>query len=210
MKRVTVFGATGKVGSKVVVKLLEQQNMVTAFVYGGHAFAPNPNLVIVQGDIYNATDVATALRGSEAVFSALGSWGTPKKDILTAGMRNIIPAMLTQDIKRIITLTGADARAPGDKIDHLHAFSHAFFGIFAGKILDDGENHIKLLSESELDWTILRSPVMNEFGKKGSYVLRERLPGLTATIHRDDVAAALVDLLDTDQYNRRAPVIYRK
>lgn len=209
MRKVVVFGASGKVGSRIIVRLLEKDIQVTAFVHGEHAFAPNPHLTIFKGNIYSADDVRAALSGADAVVSALGSWGTPKKDILSSGMQNIIPAMQASGIKKIVSVTGADARAPGDKPDLMHKLTHSFFGVVANKILEDGEKHITLLAGSKLDWTVLRSPVMNESGTSGSYVLRETLPSLTATIHRDDVASAMVDLLESDQYVRRAPVIYR-
>jgi putative NADH-flavin reductase len=65
------------------------------------SFENNPNLEIAKGDIYNTTYINSAMEGVDAVVSALGSWGTPKKDILTAGMRNIIPAMQKNKVKEL-------------------------------------------------------------------------------------------------------------
>lgn len=210
MKQVTVFGASGNIGSRVVKILIKKRYKVIAFVHGDHNFDESPNLVVYTGDIYNAEDVGAALRGSKFVISALGSWGAPKKDVLAAGMSTIIPAMKKHKIRRIVTLTGADARVSSDKPGLTHKLTHAFFGAAAPKIMRDGEQHMRFLAASSLEWTTLRSPVMTDKGELGNYVLRMKLPGIFATIHRDDVAAAMVWLVETGEYVRKAPVIYRK
>jgi putative NADH-flavin reductase len=209
MKQVTVFGANGNIGSRLVRLLLENDYKVVAFVHGTFDFPKNSNLKIVRGDIYEAAQVKRAVKGSDIVVSTLGSWGAPKKDVVSSGMRTIIPAMNAYGISRIVTLTGADARDPHDKPTLSHKITHALFGAVVIKILKDGETHMRLLRESNLDWTTLRSPVMNETGGVGNYTLRFTLPGLFETIHRDDVAAAMLWLVETGQYSRRAPIIYR-
>lgn len=210
MKQVTVFGASGNIGSRVVILLLKKKYKVIAFVHGDYEFKPNANLVVYKGDIYNTKDVAKAVAGSKIVISALGSWGAPRKDVLTAGMHAIIPAMKAQKIRRIVTLTGADARVPDDKPSFMHKLTHALFGAAAPKIMRDGEQHMRFLNASNLDWTTLRSPVMKDTGEVGNFALRMKLPDIFATIHRDDVAAAMVWLAETGEYSHKAPIIYRK
>lgn len=206
MAHVTVFGANGRIGSRVVQLLADQGHSVNACVYGKHALPDKQSINVVTCNVYKYDDVATALSGSQIVISALGSWGTPKKDILTEGMKNIIPAMKASGISRIVSLTGADARDADDKPDIIHKLSHAFFGIIAGKILQDGEAHLRLLRESSLDWTVVRSPVMKDTGSP-SYTLTAKLPSPFASIHRDAVAKCLVDLALNSEYKHQAPII---
>lgn len=207
--QVTVFGANGKVGSKVVEKLLTKNHKVVAFVYKAQNMPNHPNLTVVQGDIHNVTDVSSALKGSQAVVSALGSWGTASKDILTAGMQAIVPAMQSQQITRIISLTGADAWDSTDTPSLFRRLNHFALGLIAPRILRDGEQHIAALRESGLDWTVLRSPVMKEEGKLG-YTLQDRPLQLWSTIMREDVANALVQLLADNTYLQQSPYIKRR
>lgn len=207
--QIAVFGANGKVGSHVVRGLLDRGYMVVAFVHGSHRFSANPNLKIVQGDIYNADDVKDSLVGSEVVVSALGSWGTPKKDILTEGMKNIIPAMQDANITRIVSLTGADARVKDDQLSIIHRISRSLLGFVAPKVLHDGEEHIRLLQESALQWTVLRSPVMNERGTP-MYKLSNSRPMPWQTIHRQAVAEAMIDQVDVTNTLQKYPYIWRK
>jgi putative NADH-flavin reductase len=196
--RIVIFGANGRVGNLVVKEALKRGHKVSAFVHSRSSFDYNPSLKIVKGDIYNPKDVENAVKGSDAVISALGSWGTPKKDILTTGMKNIIPAMQNNKTKRIVSLTGSDALAPGDTKTLIYILSHFTLSRLAPKILKDGETHIKLLSDSDLNWTVVRSPVMNSRPKPWS------------TINRKSVALAMLDLAESNKNVKSAPHIIRK
>lgn len=203
-----VFGANGRIGSLVVQQLLAQNQQVIAFVRGKHNFQPNNNLKIHKGDIYNKDQVASAVQQASVVISCLGSWGTPKKDILTIGMKNIVPAMEKYKLSRIVTLTGADARTSSDQPNIIQKANHALIKIIAKKILEDGENHIKLLEQTNLKWTVLRSPVMTN--SISDYQLTNKLPWPFATISRQAVASSLVDVARKNIFIQQAPIISKK
>lgn len=208
MKQVTVFGANGKVGSLVVERLLTAGYRVVGFVHVARDAPTHPHLRIVEGDVHILHDVEKALKGSDMVISALGSWGTPQKDILRVAMAHIIPTMNEQGIRRVISLTGAEARAAGDELSLLHRVSHLGAGLVAGKILSDGEDHIAQLEASGLDWTVLRSLIMNESGES-TYKLGLHRPAPWQTIHRHAVADAMVQMLLDRTYSQQAPFITR-
>lgn len=206
--RVTVFGASGKVGSLVVQEALARGHEVVAFTHSKD-LSPAAGLRVVKGDIYDAESATGAIKGSDAVISALGSWGTPKKDVLSAAIANIIPAMEKAGIKRIVSLTGSGANAPDDKFDPINAVGHMAFGLVASKVLHDSEKHIEMLAESSLDWTVLRSPPMNSRGNPRTYSVGQKRPLPIVTINRRAVAKCLVDLVESTRYARQAPFIKR-
>jgi putative NADH-flavin reductase len=223
MKTVTVFGANGRVGSLVVDELVKRGYTVRAFVHGA-PHRKHKEVAYIKGDVANGAEVEAALGSADAVISALGSWGTPSKDILTVGMKHIIPAMQQKGVRRVISLTGADAWASSQytvrkqaglftKMNKrpawLQVASHAVFSRLAPKIIQDGETHIALLEKSSLDWTVVRSPVMNEKGASG-FVLTERYPWPWQTINRQAVAVALVDQLESTTFIGAAPYITRR
>jgi putative NADH-flavin reductase len=104
---VTVFGATGQIGRLVVGDVLAADHDVTAYVRNpgklGHS---DPRLVIVAGELSDKTRILQAVRGSDAVISALGpllrrgSTGTP----VTDGTKSIVAAMQTEHVGRYIGL----------------------------------------------------------------------------------------------------------
>ena len=208
--KVVVFGANGKVGSIVTDTLLQAGHEVRAFVHKASSLHDHPNLETVEGDIYEAQQVQDAIQGMDAVISTLGSWGTPKKDILTVGMRHIIPAMQLHGTRRIISLTGAEARAYGDKLSPLHRLNHFAIGLLAGKVLKDGELHIQLLEDTDFDWTVIRSPIMKSSGSPKTFTLSLRRPQAWQRINRAAVATAIVSQLADKQHIQQAPFIVQR
>ena len=71
--RVTVFGASGKIGSLVVDDLLTRGHGVTAYVRDpGKLNISHPNLITVVGELSDPDRIRQAVRGADAVISALG------------------------------------------------------------------------------------------------------------------------------------------
>lgn len=206
--QITVFGANGKVGRLVVGELLARHHQVVAVVHSKSPFTDDSNLRVVKGDVYLPRQVAEAVAGSQAVISTLGSWGTPGKDVLSVGMANIIPAMQANGIRRIVSLTGSGAFAAGDDISSLDSATHTLMDLAAGKVLRDGEQHIRLLQASGLDWTVLRSPVMTN-GSVTAYRLQPGRPLPWATISRYTVAHAMADQFADASFLYQAPFIVR-
>ena len=207
--KAVVFGASGRVGSQVVNLLLECGDNVVAVVHSRNLFEPNPNLTVVALDVHDQVKVTEVISGSQVILSCLSNWGSEQGDVLTAAMRAIVPAMKTVGVRRIISLTGNAAFTPDDKPTALQKANRAMLAKLAPKVLADGEAHMPVLRASGLDWTVLRSPVMNELGKH-TYRLSSALSGATATIHRHAVAQAMVDQIDDAQWLQKTPVIWRR
>ncbi|MBC7582106.1 NAD(P)H-binding protein [Aeromicrobium sp.] len=203
--QITIFGASGSVGRLVVSEALKRGYDVVAFVHNHNPFEELNHLTIVKGDIANSGDITKALLGSEAVISCLGSWGQPGRNVLTTAMTAIIPAMKAQKITRIITLTGSGAMAPDvtEGLGH-KLFMKAMAPFPAGKVFHDGEQHMKLLAVSSLDWTSLRSPIMKS---KGTSAYQLTSKASNARLPRSAVVAALIDQLTLTEYIYQAPII---
>lgn len=208
MKHITVFGASGKVGRLVVERLLRNEYAVTAFVHGSHTFSASDTLHVVTGDVHELHDVRRALKNTDAVVSTLGSWGTSTQDVLRSAMGNIVPEMERTGIRRIVSLTGSEARARGDDLSAIHRVAHRGMSLIAGKVLSDGEAHLSVLEKSSLDWTVVRSPAMTTIGKQG-FTLNDKRPLPWQTIHRFAVADAMVAQLEDDRFVQSAPYIHR-
>lgn len=204
--RVVVFGANGKVGTLVVQKLVADGHSVRAFVRSASPSA-NANIEVFEGDVHNAKQVAAAIKDTDAVVSALGSWGTSSKDILTSAMQAIIPAMQENGVQRIVSLTGSGARDSSDHPSIIDKCNRWAIRLVAGKILQDGESHLALLRNSSLDWTVVRSPAMHGSTKRFGYTLSRKSPLPWAIIAREDVANAMVALIATSEWAKSAPYI---
>lgn len=208
--QVTVFGASGKIGKRVVQLLLDDGNDVVAFVHRSSLQVTHDRLRLVHGDIHNYDEVREALRGSSAVICTLSSWHASAKDVLSTAVAALILAMNELSIRRIISLTGSDAQADFDQPKSTQRIMHALFASIAPKIISDSEQHLRLLGASNLDWTVIRSPLMRNFGRAGVARLTMKAPPPWASVHRSDVAAAIIRVLHDNNYVHSAPFVHTR
>lgn len=78
--KVLIFGATGGTGRALVAQALEQGHAVTAFARDpAKVQSKHPNLTVAQGNMLDPASVEAAVKGQDAVLSALGTrapaWG---------------------------------------------------------------------------------------------------------------------------------------
>ena len=207
---ILVLGANGKVGSLVVSELCNYEHNIRAFVHNYNSLSDAENLEIFNGDIYDSESLRKALVDIEVVISCLGSWGTKYKNVLSTAMEKIVPIMQHKDVDRIISLTGAEARCTNEPVSLLQKFTYPLFNALAGKILQDANRHIETLKHSSLDWTVIRSPVMNDKGDPKKFDLRNKYPAPFKTINRHSVALAIINQIYDNTYIKQAPYIHRK
>lgn len=204
-----VFGATGRTGRLVVTGALTAGHGVTAFLRDPDKLEPavreHPALRTVQGDVRDAAAVSRAVEGADVVVSALAPVkGQPM--VQTDGTRNIVRAMQTHGVRRIVSLTGAGVTAPGDPP---RAFAgRAIRGIMtlvAGWVLADGQGHADVLYGSDLDWVVVRPPRLTDGPPTGAERHGLLQLGFSDSVSRADVAAFMLREATAPTYHRAAP-----
>jgi putative NADH-flavin reductase len=209
--KIIVFGATGGTGKEIVRQAIEQGHMVTAFVRDASALTPHENLKIVLGDIFDRAAVASALDGSRAVLSALGARTLKKEDVVLArALPNILAAMDEHYIQRIIVLGAAGSKYPAGK--YQTGWFRLVMGIAKATFLRhayaDQAMQEKLLEESGMDFTIVRTPRLNDKVEPGEVrVLPDGLPSGGWHIRRADVAAFMLHQLTDPRFHRQGVYI---
>jgi putative NADH-flavin reductase len=78
MKKVAVIGATGFVGAHIVTELADRGYAVEALVRDASKVKTQENVTAKSVDVNNVTELAEALKGSDAVISAFNAgWTNP-------------------------------------------------------------------------------------------------------------------------------------
>ncbi|MEI6263554.1 MAG: NAD(P)H-binding protein [Sphingobacteriia bacterium] len=107
---ITVFGATGQVGKRIVQQALNRGYTVTAFGRNVESLIDTDNrnekLIARKGYIFDAKDVANALKDADAVISVLGGAFDGSDKSRSLGIKNIIAQMEAKGIHRIVALGG--------------------------------------------------------------------------------------------------------
>lgn len=201
--KLIVFGATGSIGIPLVKQALEQGHSVTAFTRNPQKLAalPHPDLRIVTGDILNPTDVEKAVQGQDCVLCTIGDGN--RGSVRAAGTKNIIWAMQTAGIKRLICQTTLGL---GDSRGNLNfLWKHLMFGLLLKKAFRDHQLQEHYLFDSNLDYTIVRPSAFTNSEANGNYKVGfdGRLKKLSLKIARADVAGFMLQQLQSNEYVQR-------
>jgi putative NADH-flavin reductase len=205
--RVLIIGATGGTGRHLVAQALERGYAVTALVRDPSRLRiDHPQLTVLQGDVLDAGSVEAAIRGQEAVLSALGHkrFFYPTR-ILSEGTGNVLRAMETHGVPRLVCET---ALGIGDSAGRMGLY-YTFFVIPV--ILPfyywDKTRQERLIARSKVEWVIARPGALTDGGKRGRYRHGRHIGSflLTVRISRADVAEFMLNQLVSDAYLRTAP-----
>jgi putative NADH-flavin reductase len=204
--KLIVFGATGGIGRLLVAGALERDHAVTAFVRNPEALAPRDGLRIVSGDLFDPQVVGDAIDGHRAVFCALGARTLKADPVLSRAMPLIINGMHFHGVDRIITVGAAGALYPAGRyqppvVGVLFALARL---TFLRHPIADQRAQERLLASSDLDYTIVRPPRLNNAAATGRYrVLPDALPSSSRHISRADVADFMLQQLTDPRFHRR-------
>ncbi len=203
---IVIVGATGLTGKQLVTQAIARGHRVTAFARSGDKLAGiGGQLRVLTGDITDKDAVAAAVKGHDAVVSALGAakpWRhTPA---IVEGIANIIAAMSAKGVTRFVYQS---ALGVGD--------SH---GAARGRVLglmiplmlkaayEDHATDEAAIRASGLDWTIVRPALLTNGKHTGKWTsgpdLRDRFP--FSWIARADVAAFILQALERGEGVRQA------
>jgi putative NADH-flavin reductase len=207
--KIVVFGATGRTGMPLVTQALDAGHHVVAFVRDPQKMPiQHDRLTLIQGDVMNAADVdSTVTPDVDAVISVLGPTKGNPTDMLPAAVSNILNAMNRQGVKRLIYMSGAGMDMPEDKpklMNHLIKFA---LKTMAGDVLKQSELAVQKVQESNLDWTILRAPRLNDHPYSGKYRVGWVGVNTGPNLSRADAADFILKQLTSDSYMRKAPVV---
>jgi putative NADH-flavin reductase len=205
--KLLVFGATGPSGRQLVQQALSQGHEVTAFARNPDALSAEKRVRIVAGDTTrNVEQIAEAIRGQEAVVSALGRRNTLRSDNLIARSTHfIVPAMEQAGVRRLLVMSAfgvGESRRDAPLIPRI-MYRVLLSDIFADK--KDAEDEIR---RSSLDWTIVYPVLLTDGPLTGSYRVGERLElrGMPK-ISRADVAHFMLAEMKNRAFVRKAAVI---
>ena len=208
MTKVAIFGATGRTGRLLVEGALKGGHEVTALVRDpGKLAVSHERLRVVEGDVLIPSRVQETVAGADAVLSALGHTKTSPKDVQARGTRNIVAAMKGRGVRRIVSLTGAGVRDPGDRPKLVDRVFSGLLKLLQRDVLEDAERHAEVIRESGLDWTIVRAPRLTDGPATGKYRVGHVGENSGTKISRADVAGFMLHELTNDSHVDRAPMI---
>eukprot|EP01039_Chlorochromonas_danica_P001906 gene1906-2084_t len=172
MKKVLVIGGTGRVGTRIVSKLVQRGIETNVLVRDILKARCNPNLagaILHQGDVSNTQDILKACGGCDAIIAVHGPkpirfsrltdlFRHPKNDpnhpysLYFLGMKKILAAMELQRVPKLVRVTGALVGRSA-----FNPFVALFNIVLSGAVRwhEQGELAIR---QSGVDYTVIRPP----------------------------------------------------
>lgn len=212
-QQLTIFGATGFVGKVLTEKALQKGHAVRTLARSPEKLGDLlPKVECIKGDYFNPESIQEALQGSTAVISAIGPpLGLGRGAFVgkyPVAMQQLIAAMQAQQIKRIITIAGASVPIGDAELPTNAKLIRVVMNLIGGKISRDKDTEAKILSESDLEWIILRPPGIKK-NRRGELIASEfKLAG--SFVDLDQVADFMLSNVSDQQWVKKAPFLATK
>lgn len=205
-ERVLIVGATGGTGRQLVEQALERGYTVTALARDPSALrVDHPRLTVIQGNVRDYPSVEAAMRGQDAVLSALGHnrYLGPSR-ILSEGTRNVVRAMEAHRVQRFVCET---ALGIGDSAGRLGLYYTLFVvPVVLPFYFWDKARQERVIAASRLHWVVVRPGLLTNGARRSHYRHGKRVGSFLATVRisRADVADFMLNQLTADAYLREA------
>ena len=201
-----IVGATGGTGRELVAQALDRGYLVTALARDPAKLTTrHERLEVAPGNVLDPTTLDAALRGCDAVVCALGHkrflWPT---SIQSKGARHLVEAMRRQGATRLVAVTSLGLGDSAGRLGLIYTLLTLPFVLpfyFADKARQE-----QVIAGGPVDWVIVRPGALTRGPARGRYRQGRTAGGylLTRSIARADVAAFMLDQLESDAYLRTA------
>jgi uncharacterized protein YbjT (DUF2867 family) len=206
--KLLVLGATGGTGRSVVSQALARGYDVTVLARSAEKAGDLKGAQLVVGDARDEATLRRALKGREAVVSALGTPASPFREVtlLSTATRALVNAMKLEQVSRLVCITGIGA---GDSRGHGgFLFDNLIYPLILSKVYADKNRQESIVRGSGLDWVLVRPSILNDKPKHDNVrALTDLSDFHGGTISRGDVASFVLDQVRDDAWVHRAPLI---
>jgi putative NADH-flavin reductase len=196
--RLTVFGATGGIGTEVVRQALARDHNVTAVVRDPARLAvpPAAGLTVIVADVMDPAAIKPALDGADAAASALGPRRGGPPNVLTDSMRAILAAMDATGTKRLVAVSASGFFIEEGEGFLTHYIAKPLLRSILRNNVNDTHHMEQLITTSPTAWTIMRPAQLTNAPGRPYKTAVDRYVG--PRIARADVADAILNAL-TDE-----------
>jgi putative NADH-flavin reductase len=209
--KLAVLGASGGCGAQLVSQAKLRGHEVTAVVRS-QAWQPPSGVQVLRGDLTNETFLREAVKGKDAVLSALGlrlkgiaPWNKPDDPtFLTRSTNALVAAMKAEGIKRVIAISSGGV---GDSFAVMPGIMKFMIKNTALKYaFPELERLEAALLSSGLDVLMVRPSGLTDGPTTGQVKVARSYTG-RATISRADVASWMLEQLGKPVFEEKTPMI---
>ena len=207
--KVALIGGTGKAGRYLLQQLISEGYSIRVLIRDQERFDLKHSAIdkIVIGDVSQSECIESLIDGCKAVISTLGLGVPPSEPtIFSLATKNIIKAMNEAAIRRYILITGLNVDTRADKKGPVTKSATEWMYANYPKSTGDKQLEYELLLKSDLDWTLVRLPLIEDTVIKNEIrVSISDCPG--DRISSTSLAVFLTEQLNSTAYIKQSPFI---
>lgn len=206
---IAVFGATGRTGLPLLEQAVRAGHTVRVLVRDPDKLnGLARELVAVRGDAYRELErVEETIRGAEAVVSVVGPGPQSPPDLLRRVAANLVDAMRKYRVRRLLYMAGVEVLFPRDRPRVGELFRCALHRVMAHRAYQDQAGGVATVTQSGLDWTVIRGPVLVDGPASADYRVGHLGDDLGARATRSNIAHFFLRELEERRHIGDGPVI---
>ncbi|HEY7953653.1 MAG TPA: NAD(P)H-binding protein [Polyangia bacterium] len=205
--RLLIIGASQGTGAEATKNALARGHQVTAFSRNPQKLAlDHPKLTRYAGDFHQASSVAAAMPGHDAVIVTASATRLKafkeNPRYFSQGTGYTIDAMKANGVERLVVLsalgTGESRKLAGFLLDKL------VISFLLKVPFEDHERQEELVRASGLEWVIARPGRLTNGPARKRYVTKTEIEPVPKSISRADLADFLVEAAESDRFVGKA------
>ena len=204
--KIAIFGASGRIGSRIVNEALSRGHDVTAVVRRPENYTLiHTHLKVAKGDIFNSQDVETGAFNQDAVVCAYGNTQGMPASTITEVATPLINGLKQVHVKRLIIVGGAGSLevSPGVQLVDTPDFPEAY----KPSALAAREALKIYQKEKELEWTYVSPAAEIAPGERTGHFRTGTNKLITdengkSFISMEDYAVAIIDEIENPMHKR--------
>ena len=207
---IALLGGTGMAGGHILQQALAQGYQLRLLSRSPQKLAYlGDRVTVIQGDARDLNAIEELLAGSDVVISAIGPGSNRKSaaDLTTAVTRNVLTAMQHHPLDRYILVSGAAVVAPGDQRNATGWIMRQLVKLRYGALLKDRQAEYELLAKSDVNWTLVRCPLIESTSFQREPIASLLSPG-SFNLRAGELAHFVLGQIDSGNYARRGPFLY--
>ena len=206
--RIAVFGATGRTGRELLARAHEKGLQVNALARQPDKLREFHDYVSpIEGNVADPSAVDRVVAGCSAVVSVLGRRGDSPPDLLTVAALNTIAAMKKEGIQRLVVLVNTGVQDPSDRLPLTQRILRFILDKMNDRLSRDSRSAAQIVSDSGLDWTLVRPPILTDGPRTGNYRVGALTAGMPLRISRADVAEFMLSCVIEGKFIHERPAV---
>lgn len=206
--KIAIIGGTGKAGKYLVEQLINQGFHIKMLVRNPEKLhIQSPLVEVIEGNVKDFDTVFSLVEGCHAVISTLGLGQPPSEtSIFSQSSINVIRSMNECNVKRYIVITGLNVDTPFDQKSAKTKWATEWMYTNYPKTTIDKQIEYGILSESSIDWTLVRLPLIELTSERSE--LKISLEDCAGDkISATDLAHFLIEQLTDTTFIQKSPFI---